>query len=673
MPASGLPYRWSQTEAEVTVELDLPTGGCGPVGRRLGGRDVRCLIGAHELRLAIEGVGVVLDGATGGCVDPAESSWSVEHVGRHAPKKLVISLAKNFSRVGGSATPHWAALLDGEEVRAERLAATTDLDDRASEVGSVTSESPASALPDDFLAAPSFHPTGKRPAIRLVDTQRRPSQMGELINSARDAKLASLAFCERIMQRTKVRLGNGRDRRGQPLPAPAADAEARAAAGHDACEGGQNGAVPPLGEGSVANGTPDDGGADEAFIFRALELANTWPGSRRGDHSAGLAKSVQLRTGIRMAYSEWGELRVDRRRGGPGEKQTLVLLHGAGECRQVWSRMAWHLTGDERALDLDHLLMSWYHVIAIDMRGHGGTTGGRQGPVHIDELVEDLEAFAEALELNADREETRQYCLIGGIRDDLLRDASSIYQAHWSVAGVGLGAAVAAAYAGKQTRRDIRGGFARGRVRSAALVEFEPDAPSSVVRYCPVQAARFNSRVEAAQFLYEASSRTTTPEAIAPLLAHALVRDPDAAEGDAVFRFRTPDDFFVSGVTAGAMRAALRSAKRGCDAHALLSGMPLPERLQRIDEDTGLPVKRREVELKGEHSLAGDVFECWGGFKELARMLDYRLCTRFRAEREQRENNYRANFTGAKAPDCRLPTSDVGWSINALQDRSGVN
>ena len=166
MPASGLPYRWSQTEAEVTVELDLPTGGCGPVGRRLGGRDVRCLIGAHELRLAIEGVGVVLDGATGGCVDPAESSWSVEHVGRHAPKKLVISLAKNFSRVGGSATPHWAALLDGEEVRAERLAATTDLDDCASEVGSVTSESPASALPGDFLAAPSFHPTGKRPAIR---------------------------------------------------------------------------------------------------------------------------------------------------------------------------------------------------------------------------------------------------------------------------------------------------------------------------------------------------------------------------------------------------------------------------------------------------------------------------------------------------------------------------
>ena len=53
MPASGLPYRWSQTEAEVTVELDLPTGGCGPVGRRLGGRDVRCLIGAHELRLVL--------------------------------------------------------------------------------------------------------------------------------------------------------------------------------------------------------------------------------------------------------------------------------------------------------------------------------------------------------------------------------------------------------------------------------------------------------------------------------------------------------------------------------------------------------------------------------------------------------------------------------------------
>jgi len=53
------------------------------------------------------------------------------------------------------------------------------------------------------------------------------------------------------------------------------------------------------------------------------------------------------------------------------------------------------LTGDKRALDRDNLLMSWYHVIAIDMRGHGGTTGGRQGPVHINELVEDLEAMLE--------------------------------------------------------------------------------------------------------------------------------------------------------------------------------------------------------------------------------------------------------------------------------------
>ena len=90
-----------------------------------------------------------------------------------------------------------------------------------------------------------------------------------------------------------------------------------------------------------------------------------------------------------------------------------------------------------------------------------------------------------------------------------------------------------------------------------------------MVRYSPIQAARFKNRCEAAQFLFESSSRTATPEAAAPLLAHAVIKDEETG----MLRFRTPDDFFVCGCTAAGMRSALRNAKRGCDTHVLSAEM----------------------------------------------------------------------------------------------------
>ena len=437
MPCSGLPYSWRDLSTEVSIELPLPGG--------LGGRDVRCVVLRRELRLAVEGVGVVFDGLTAGEVDEGESSWAVETDGAAQPKRLCISLAKRANSRGELV--RWTALFEGEEVRGDSLG-TPSADDGASDTSELDSLSSLSSLSDAFGAssATSFHPTGKRPPIRLVDTQRRPSQLGELVNSRENAALASRAFCERVMQRTQARLDAKTDIARAPVEGKGGAQQLQ----HDAQRDG--------------------------FISRALELADMWPGAGCGDLSAGLSKSVVLRTGVRMAYSEWGDLQVDRRRGGR-VKQTLVLLHGAGECRQIWSRLAWHLTGHQRAVDRDNLLMSWYHVIAIDLRAHGATEG-REGETHLNDFVEDLDAFSEAVGLNVDREETRQYCVIGGTQDVLLRDEGSKYHAHWSVAGVGLGAAIAATYVAKQTRRHVKGGWARGRVRSAALVEFEADAPS---------------------------------------------------------------------------------------------------------------------------------------------------------------------------------------------------
>ena len=56
-------------------------------------------------------------------------------------------------------------------------------------------------------------------------------------------------------------------------------------------------------------------------------------------------------------------------------------------------------------------------------------------------------------------------------------------------------------------------------------------------------------------------------------------------------------------------------------------------------------------------------------FKKLAGLIDFRLCTRFRAERDERESSYRRSLMSAQPRDCRPPTSDVGWSVNARSER----
>ncbi len=136
------------------------------------------------------------------------------------------------------------------------------------------------------------HPVGQRPAIRLKDTQRRPSQMGELINSKQNATIASKAFCERVMQRTQARMQSpeGPDEkfifRALELADSWPDVPPREAAAGAAAVG-----LPPIAE------NPQPGNNDPRRAFDN-------PG-RKQPHWAreGVHKTVKLRTGIDMSYT----------------------------------------------------------------------------------------------------------------------------------------------------------------------------------------------------------------------------------------------------------------------------------------------------------------------------------------------------------------------------------
>lgn len=68
-------------------------------------------------------------------------------------------------------------------------------------------------------------------------------------------------------------------------------------------------------------------------------------------------------------------------------------------------------------------------------------------------MVQDLEAFAEALELNSPG-----------------MFAGEAYGMHWLVTGMGLGGAVAAAFCSYNTRPHVGGSWTLGRVRVRILV-----------------------------------------------------------------------------------------------------------------------------------------------------------------------------------------------------------
>lgn len=80
--------------------------------------------------------------------------------------------------------------------------------------------------------------------------------------------------------------------------------------------------------------------------------------------------------GLRIHYLDWG---------GSG-KQPLLLLHGITRVAHTFDHLAPHF-GEN------------YHVIAVDMRGHGDSSWDAKGAYLVEDYVRDIAGFATQLKL----------------------------------------------------------------------------------------------------------------------------------------------------------------------------------------------------------------------------------------------------------------------------------
>src|SRR4030095_10680351 len=96
--------------------------------------------------------------------------------------------------------------------------------------------------------------------------------------------------------------------------------------------------------------------------------------------SNGLAQSVQDRfinvNGLRLHFLDWGN----------ETKPPLILLHGIGRVAHTFDHLAAHFSKD-------------YHVIAVDMRGHGDSGWSADGAYLVEDYVKDIEGLATQLQL----------------------------------------------------------------------------------------------------------------------------------------------------------------------------------------------------------------------------------------------------------------------------------
>src|SRR5438046_4280501 len=80
--------------------------------------------------------------------------------------------------------------------------------------------------------------------------------------------------------------------------------------------------------------------------------------------------------GLRIHYLDWGA----------EGKPPLIMLHGIGRVAHTFDHIAPHFTGK-------------YHVMAIDMRGHGDSGWDPKGAYLVEDYTKDIEALAEQLHL----------------------------------------------------------------------------------------------------------------------------------------------------------------------------------------------------------------------------------------------------------------------------------
>jgi esterase len=80
--------------------------------------------------------------------------------------------------------------------------------------------------------------------------------------------------------------------------------------------------------------------------------------------------------GLRIHYLDWGS----------PEKQPLIMLHGIGRVAHTFDHIAPHFARN-------------YHVIAVDMRGHGDSGWDPKGAYLVEDYVKDIEGLAAELRL----------------------------------------------------------------------------------------------------------------------------------------------------------------------------------------------------------------------------------------------------------------------------------
>src|SRR6202021_1506878 len=80
--------------------------------------------------------------------------------------------------------------------------------------------------------------------------------------------------------------------------------------------------------------------------------------------------------GLRLHYLDWGS----------ADKPPFIMLHGISRVAHQFDHIAPYFTAN-------------YHVIAIDMRGHGDSAWSPEGAYVVEDYVKDLEPFGDTLHL----------------------------------------------------------------------------------------------------------------------------------------------------------------------------------------------------------------------------------------------------------------------------------
>ena len=102
--------------------------------------------------------------------------------------------------------------------------------------------------------------------------------------------------------------------------------------------------------------------------------------------AAAAQKSTTFETSFTDRYVVVNGLRLHYLESGPPTKPTMILMHGIARHAHTFDHIAPELTRD-------------YHVVALDMRGHGDSAWSPEGAYLVEDHVKDLEAVIRELGL----------------------------------------------------------------------------------------------------------------------------------------------------------------------------------------------------------------------------------------------------------------------------------